>query len=62
VYPPFFFSILLSVLAAVFAVCAKRLKVLWSLHFVAFGFFLKEINEILGPVSKDIYIVDQACH
>jgi hypothetical protein len=28
---------------------------------VAFGFFLKEINEILGPSSRVIYLVDQAC-
>ena len=33
---------------------------LWSLHFVAFGFLLKDINEILGPLSRVIYVVDQA--
>jgi hypothetical protein len=39
-----FFSILLSIFAVIFAVCAIRLIVRWSLHFVACGFFFKEIT------------------
>ena len=35
--------LLLSILAKIFSVWAMELKVRWSLHFVALGFFCKEI-------------------
>ena len=33
-----------SILATIFAVCAMRLIVRWSLHFVAFGFFFEAVT------------------
>jgi len=38
-----FLSILLQTIHTIFAVCATRMIVWWSLHFVAFGFFFKAI-------------------
>jgi len=48
-----FSNLLLSIFATIFAVCAIRLNVRWSLHFVACGFFFKAIIvtsvKSLGP-------------
>ena len=35
---------------------------LLSLRFVAFGFLMKEISEILGPLSRIIHVIDQSYH
>jgi hypothetical protein len=40
----FFSILLLSIVFTIFAVCAIRLIVQWSLHFVAYGFFIKAIT------------------
>ena len=52
---------LLSILATVFAACAMRLILWWSLHFAAFC-SLFDFTEILGPLSSLIYVADQLCH
>ena len=58
----FFSILLLSIFAIIIAVCAIRLTVRWSLHFVAYGFFFKAIIvtsvKSLGhsPVSYKVLI------
>ena len=56
--------LLLSVLTTIFAVCAMRLILQWSLHFVAFHFFFKAIIETsgksLGP-SPAAYTLLRIC-
>ena len=56
---------LLSILATIFGICAMRLFVLGSLHFVAFSLFYKAV--ILTAVkslghSSFIFVVGQLCH
>ena len=55
-----------SILATIFAVCAVRLIVRLSLHFVTFGFFSKAIIvasvNSFGPFSSFLYVIDQLCH
>jgi len=43
-----FLSVLLSSFAAIFAVCAIRLMMRWSLHFIECGFFLKALTVTNG--------------
>jgi len=48
----FFSILLLSIFATIFTVCAIRLIVRWSLHFVACGFY---IPEIISGNSNNFY-------
>lgn len=57
-------NFLLWILATLFALWTIKLIAGWSLHFVAFGFFLKSIitsMKSLG-ISSFIFVVDQLCH
>jgi hypothetical protein len=59
--PSVFLSILLSIFATTFAVCAIRLIVRWSLHFVACG-FLNLIKTESRPLHLKIQSVPRCKH
>jgi len=55
--------LLLSTCAIIFAVCATRLIVRWSLHFVPCGFFLKKIivNSVKSLGHSPVSYMDSYC-
>ena len=53
-----FLSVLLGILATIFTVCAMRLIMRWSLHFVAFAFFFKAniVTSVKSSATLQFYV------